>query len=86
MKFGHAISEKKIFENYGYIHVHIPGWEQTSTWGPFFQNHKRFFQCYHSVMIYINFVELLSLMLHAEFQKHRPSGSGEKYFKAFCYL
>ena len=29
------------------------------------------------VIIYINFVELLSLMLHAKFQNHRPSGSGE---------
>ena len=32
------------------------------------------------MMIYINFVELLSLMLHAKFQNHRPSGSGEKIF------
>ena len=31
-------------------------------------------------MIYINFVELLSLMLHARFQNHRPSGSGGEYF------
>ena len=31
-------------------------------------------------MIYINFVELLSLMLHAKFQNHRPSGSGEEDF------
>ena len=30
------------------------------------------------VMIYIYFVELLSLMLHAKFQNHRPSGSGEE--------
>ena len=30
-----------------------------------------------NVMIYINFVELLSLMLHAKFQNHRPTGSGE---------
>ena len=29
-------------------------------------------------MIYIGFVELLSLMLHAKFQNHRPSGSGEE--------
>ena len=28
-------------------------------------------------MIYIHFVELLSPMLHAKFQNHRPSGSGE---------
>ena len=31
-------------------------------------------------MIYINFVELLSLILHARFQNHRPSGSGEENF------
>ena len=31
------------------------------------------------VMIYINFVEHLSLMLHAKFQNHRPSGSGEDF-------
>ena len=29
-------------------------------------------------MIYINFVELHCLMLHAKFQNHRPSGSGEE--------
>ena len=28
-------------------------------------------------MIYINFVDLRSLMLHAKFQNHRPSGSEE---------
>ena len=28
-------------------------------------------------MIYINFVELHSLMFHAKFQNHRPSGSKE---------
>ena len=31
-------------------------------------------------MIYI---ELHSLMLHAKFQNHRPSGSGEEVFKGF---
>ena len=31
-------------------------------------------------MIYIDFVELLSLMLHAKFQNHRPSGFGEEDF------
>ena len=31
-------------------------------------------------MIYINFVELLTLMLHAKFQNRRPSGSGEEDF------
>ena len=32
------------------------------------------------VMVYINFVELHSLMLHAKFQNHRPSGSDEEDF------
>ena len=32
------------------------------------------------VMIYTNFVELHCLMLHAKFQNHRPSGSGEEDF------
>ena len=31
-------------------------------------------------MIYISFVELDCLMLHAKFQNHRPSGSGEEDF------
>ena len=31
-------------------------------------------------MIYINFVDLGSLMLHAKFQNHRPSGSEEEDF------
>ena len=33
-------------------------------------------------MIYINFVELHCLMLHAKFQNHKPSGSGEDDFFA----
>ena len=36
------------------------------------------------VMIYINFVELFSLMLHAKFQNHEPSGSREKILKVFA--
>ena len=32
------------------------------------------------VIIYINFVELESQMLHAKFQDHRTSGSGEEDF------
>ena len=32
------------------------------------------------MMIYINFEEPESLMLHAKFQKHTPSGSGEEDF------
>ena len=31
-------------------------------------------------MIYTNFIELYCLMLHAKFQNHRPSGSGEEDF------
>ena len=34
-------------------------------------------------MIYINFVELQSLMLHTKFQNHWPSGSGEEDFYFF---
>ena len=34
-------------------------------------------------MIYTNFVDLHSLMLHAKFQNHRPSGSEEDFFKIF---
>ena len=36
-------------------------------------------------MIYITFVELRCLVLHAKFQDHRPSGSGEEdFFKVFA--
>ena len=36
-------------------------------------------------MIYINFVELHCLMLHAKFQNHRPSGYGaEDFLKVFA--
>ena len=34
-------------------------------------------------MIYINFVDLHSLMLHAKFQNHRPPGSEEEDFLRF---
>ena len=33
--------------------------------------------------MYINFVELYCLKLHAKFQNHRPSGSGEEDFLRF---
>ena len=33
--------------------------------------------------MYINFVELHSLMLYAKFQNHRPSGSGEDFLTIF---
>ena len=36
-------------------------------------------------MIYINFVERYSQMLHTKFQNHRPSGSEEEdFFKVFA--
>ena len=35
------------------------------------------------VTFYINFVELKSSMLHAKFQDHRTSGSGEEDFLRF---
>ena len=35
------------------------------------------------VMIYINSVDLYSLMLHAKFQNHRPHGSEEEDFLKF---
>ena len=35
------------------------------------------------VIIYINFVELESPMLHAKLQDHRTSGSGEEDFLRF---
>ena len=38
------------------------------------------------VIIYINFVELESSMLHAKFQDHRTSGSGEEDFFKVCML
>ena len=37
-------------------------------------------------MIYINFVELLSVMLHAKFQNHRPSGSGEDFLRFLLFI
>ena len=37
-------------------------------------------QGHPSVIIYINFVDLRTLILHAKFQNHRPSGSEEEDF------
>ena len=37
-------------------------------------------QSHPRVMIYINVIKLYCLMLHAKFQNHRPSGSGDKDF------
>ena len=39
-----------------------------------------------NVIIYINFVELESPMLHAKFQDYRMSGSGEEDFKGFYHI
>ena len=46
-------------------------------------NRSRSSQCHD---LYTNFEELYSLKLSANFQNHRPSGSGENDFKGFCYL
>ena len=51
-----------------------PGQGQTTP--PF----KRTGQGQPGVIVYINFVELESLMQHAKFQDHRTSGSGEEDF------
>ena len=37
-------------------------------------------------MIYINFVELLSLMLHVVFQNHRPPDSGEDFERFLLFI
>ena len=37
-------------------------------------------------MIYINFVEILSLMLHAKFQNHRLSVSGEEFERFLLFI
>ena len=53
----------------------------------FFQNHKSLVHFPISFKFFpsndIIFVELLSLMLHAKFQNHRPSGSREEDFLKF---
>ena len=41
-------------------------------------------QCHPKVIIYIDFVELLSLMFHAKSQNHRTFG--EDFFEGFYYL
>ena len=61
------VSEKKIFEYYGNMHVYSRG---AGADNPLGQGRPK-------VMIYINFVELLSMMLHAKFQNRRASGFGE---------
>ena len=44
---------------------------------------RKISQGHPRVNININFVELLSLMLHAKFQNHRPSGSEVENFQRF---
>ena len=36
IEFGQVVSEKKMFENNGYINVYSPGQGQTTPWGQFF--------------------------------------------------
>ena len=44
-------------------------------------------QGHPSVMIYKNFVDLRSVMLHAKFQNHRPPGSEEEdFFKNLLFI
>ena len=38
------------------------------------------------VIIYTNFVELESLMMHAKFQDHRTSGSGKDFYRFLPYM
>ena len=55
-----------------YNFTHSNAWETQVDLAKIGQGHPR-------VMIYTNFVELHCLMLHAKFQNHRPSGSGEDF-------
>ena len=59
-----------MFENNDHIHVYSPGAEA---------DNLKIGQGQSRVIIYINFVELESPMLHAKFQDHRTSGSGEDF-------
>ena len=38
------------------------------------------------VMIYTNFVDLHSQMLHTKFQNHRPSGSEEDFYRFLLFI
>ena len=81
-----------MFENNGYVHVYIiaSGQGQTTPWGQLFSLTVLFSQysplLQPRVIIYINFVELESPMLHAKFQDHRTSGSGEEDFLRVLYM
>ena len=58
-----------MFENGGHIHVYRP------------RDRGRIGHGQPRGIIYINFVELESPMLHAKFQAHRSSGFGEENIK-----
>ena len=85
---GQAVSEKKIFENGGRRtdgrrtdgRTMEHGYTISSPCEPDGSGELKIGQGHPRVMIYINFVELQSLMLHTKFQNHWPSGSGEEDF------
>ena len=85
-----------MFEYYGHIHVYSPRAGADNLLGSnFFHKHKfsvhlhtpSKFPPFNSILLFFPyFVELHCLLLHAKFQNHRPSGSGEEDFQRFCYL
>ena len=58
----------------GPVKAHLISWPTVST------KTNKIGQGQPRVIIYINFVELESQMLHAKFQDHRTSGYGEEDF------
>ena len=70
-----------IYANFHSLHIKF-GFD----WPSSFREEDKIGQGHPRVMIYTNFVELHSQMLHTKFQNHRPSGSKEEDFKGFCYL
>ena len=58
----------------GPVHAHLISWPTVST------QTLNMGQGQPRVIIHIKFVELESPMLHAKFQDHRTSGSGEEDF------
>ena len=73
---GQEVSEKKIFDQRtnGPVDTHLISGPTVST------KTSKIGQSKSRVIIYINFVELESPMIHAKFQDHRTSGSGEEDF------
>ena len=55
----------------------VLGQGQTTSWGQILN--PQIGQDQTRVIIYINFVELESPMLHAKFQYHKTTGSGEDF-------